>query len=285
MGSAARRRTDCGGPNAMRADVSASPHCVDPVAPGPGRARLPFRRFRGREATTGRCLPILRDERRNSSKGAFASDPVRTRSKPKLLRGPRSPSSPKRVRFPSGPLGLPKQPSTFRFGSPSGPKPGRFTVWWFREARKPLVPPGCSTKLATLPMLGEARSTPLGGGFVSRPRLRLPIVLLAKSPVHLGCGVRRCRSGELRRLGHEWKFSRAGESRKGIPLVDNEDNGCNSGLPLSPSGRLVPVPRPRPVSQETALLPRGLPHKGSPKCKQALRPAGLWRILEGNSRR
>jgi hypothetical protein len=37
-----------------------------------------------------------------------------------------------------------------RFGSPSGPKPWRFTVRQFREARKPLVPPGCSTKHATL---------------------------------------------------------------------------------------------------------------------------------------
>lgn len=42
----------------MRADVAASPHCVDPVASGPGRAELPSRRVRDWKRPTGRPFPF-----------------------------------------------------------------------------------------------------------------------------------------------------------------------------------------------------------------------------------
>lgn len=51
----------------MRAGVAANPHCVDPVGPGPGWARRPFRRVRDRKDDWA-SSPRLRGERRTVPK-------------------------------------------------------------------------------------------------------------------------------------------------------------------------------------------------------------------------
>jgi hypothetical protein len=185
----------------MRAGVSASPHCVEPVVPSPVRARRPSRRVRGWIERPG-VRSILRDERRAIRRKAR----IRSRSVPSPGRSraavPGVPSAPKRFRFPRLPFELcrsiaPVLPFWFAVEA-LGPR--RFAIWRFREA--PCGVSGSTGLLHEAAHLRYARGKPVASAW---RRLRQPpspfrfSVPPAKED-RFGSGLRPSRSGSRRSL-------------------------------------------------------------------------------------
>ncbi len=183
----------------MRAGVSASPHCVDPVASGPGWAGLPSRRVREWKSTTGRPFPHLREEWRTGPRASSLPIPLgplrRFDPASMILRS----SQTAEAASISG-RSLPARAEALLFRTPQGfpPVPKHWQVpvrscavrsksrdrslviqislrLTGRQSREILANLwsylGCSTKLPPSQSLGGSPQRPRSGGFVSRPGL------------------------------------------------------------------------------------------------------------------
>ena len=150
-----------------------SPGASHPSRPVPVGAEAPIGFRPDPAGACGSChVPV--DMPSEQAHGDF---PVRTAPEHKAPVGFRGSFRPK----PSGPVWI-----AFEAEAPAGSP-----IWQFREVRRPLVPPGCSTKLAHL---AEARGKPAASAW---RRLRQPPSPSAShrppkgAPFRLGCGVRR----------------------------------------------------------------------------------------------